>query len=53
MLTSDDTLPRNNPMKIIAYFAYLPTHTVEVPFNIVLEKCFKTKIAASFDQIIY
>lgn len=53
MLTSDATLPRNNPMKIIAYFAYLPTKTVEVPFNIVLEKCFQTKITASLEPIVY
>jgi hypothetical protein len=31
-------------MKVIANFAYLPTYKVEVPFTMILEKCFQTII---------
>ena len=41
------TYPRVNPMKVIAYFAYLPSNTVEVDFTIYYEICFSTAITPS------
>ena len=52
--TNDDTLPRTNPMKLIGHFSYRPSFKVEVPFNVILEKCFKTTISLSpLTPIIY
>lgn len=44
LATADDTLPRLYSMKVVAYFAYLPSYKVEVPFTMILEKCFQTVI---------
>ena len=45
--TSNSAYPRVNPMKIVAYFTYNPSYTVEVSFNVILDKCFTTSITKS------
>jgi hypothetical protein len=32
--STDTTLPRTHLMKIVAYFTYKPSYTIEVPFTI-------------------
>jgi hypothetical protein len=52
--TNDYSAVRTNPIKIVAFFSYRPSKTVELPFTIYLEKCFQTIIShLPMDRMIY
>jgi len=52
--TANTALPRNNALKMVAYFTYRPTYKVEVPFTVILDNCFTTSISTpTATQILY
>lgn len=52
--TADSSLPRNNALKVVAYFSYRPSYTVDVPFTVVLDNCFSTAITTPVaTQMLY